>query len=242
MLQMNRMKFNVESDRSLVPEDNEIVQKHVSKALQAFDLELFTTKWFDYRRMTPLQATLEYTKEFNEMYRVMYARTIDARRAPHVACIAPLSLLMGLAACDKKIKLKFSGLWRGRQVADALGMPYAVYLEHAFDFRMRNWQQSYLPEPSHLYHEYDVEKIQAKWEELQAAIVYMPTDPAYLVQNYKGLAYQNDFHEWCFKQAALRYDEAASLASMIIEHRLPYEKVANRVSPELFERVKRELL
>lgn len=237
MIRTYFMMFDADAERELSFEDDLVMQMHVPKKLQGFDPDLFQTKWFDYRRMTPVQATCAYIKAYTKVYREIYARDIDHERAKHVQPTTVTGLFAALANNDAKAKRKLSGFWRGRQVADALGMPYELYIEHAFTYRMRRWQRAYLPQPEHLYHEFDVEKIQELWEELQAGRLYLPEDPAFLVQNYQDIPYQNDFHEWLFKQAKLRGDEAYTLANLIEKDLMPIDKVANRIEPSLYERV-----
>lgn len=231
------MTFNVDADRVLGFEDDIFVQMHIPKKVQTFDSDLFTTKWFDYRRMTPVQATSTYIKVYSEIYRDIYARDIDYERAKHVRPTTVTDLFAALGRGETRAKRKLTGFWRGRQVADALGMPYELYVEHAFTFRMRRWQRAYLPQPEHLYHEFDVEKIQVLWEELQEGRLYLPEDPAYLAQNYRDVPYQNDFHEWLFKQARLRSDEAWTLSTVIERDMIPIDKVAARVEPAVYERI-----
>lgn len=241
MIKAKFMTFDMDADREFSLESDLLVQSHIPGKVQAFDLDLYQTKWFDYRRMTPLQATLHYVRKYGEIYRVIYAREIDRARAPHVATPNVIGLLAAIEKGDSKAKRTLTGLWKGRQVADALGMPYDIYIEHAFTYRMRRWQRAYLPRPEHLYHEYDVEKIQLRWEEMQAGRLYLPEDPAYLVQNYQNIPYQNDFHEWMFKQAKLRGDEAWTLADMINRNLMPIDKVADRVEPMVYDRLKNYL-
>lgn len=237
MIRANFMTFDMDAEREWSLDDDLMVQMHVPKKIQKFDPELFSTKWFDYRRMTPLQATTAYIKCYSKVSRDIYARDIDYARAEHIKFVTVTDLFAALARDEAKAKRKLTGFWRGRQVADALGMPYELYIEHAFTFRMRRWKRAYLPQPEHLYHEYDVEKIQELWEELQGGRLYLPDDPAYLVQNYKNIPYQNDFHEWLFKQARLRTDEAFTLAEMINRDMMPIDKVADRVEAQVYERV-----
>lgn len=235
------MGFDMDAPRELSLDGDLFVQMHIPKKLQKFDPDLFSSKWFDYRRMTSLQATIQYVNAYSKICPEIYARDLDFERAKHIKFLTWDSLQEGLNENCSKAKRKLSGLWRGRQVADALGMPYEIYIERAFTFRMRHWSRAYLPQPEHLYHEFDVEKIQEYWEELQAGRLYLPEDPAYLVQNYKNIPYQNDLHEWIFKQASLRSNENQILADMINRDFLPIDKAANRLTEDAYRDVERYL-
>lgn len=233
--------FAVNAERELSVDEDHLVYTHIPQKLRDMDLGFYQTKWFDYRRMTPLEATIEYIRRYAEVYRVIYARNLDHVAAQHVKTISPVTLLLEVEKNDSKAKSRLSAFWRGRQVADAIGMPYATYIELAFTARLRAWKRPYLPQPQHLYAEMDVERVQERWQEMQLAILNMPTDPAYLVQNYQNMPYQNDFHEWCFIQANTRRDPAYILAKVIREDHLPVDKVQARIGKENYARVEREL-
>lgn len=213
----------------------------VNKKLLEFDLELFQTKWFDYRTLTPFAATMHYAEAYQDIYRQVYAAERDYQAAKYVRVPGVQALVSGLRNGDTKTKSVFTGYWRGRQVADALGMPYAVYIEWAFTFRLRHWQQRYLPRPDHLYRDYVVEKVQDKWEELQTSRLWLSQHPAYLVQNYAGIPYQDDYHEWLFKQANIRANPEYFLARFVNDHALPIEKVQTRLDGDALERFERYL-
>lgn len=241
MIKANFMTFDPDQDRYLSLTNDMLVQMHVPAKIQKYDLDLFQTKWFDYRRMTPLQATVEYIKAYEEVYRMIYARELDIERAKYVKVYDPIGLFTDLRYGKTKAKARLTGYWKGRQIADALGIPYAIYIENVMTYRLRRWQRTHLPSPSLLYHEYDVEKMQIRWEEMQAGRLYLPEDPAFLVQNYQNLPYQNDFHEWLFKQANMRTDRAWNMAEMIQRDFLPIDKVAERVEPDVYQQVERYL-
>lgn len=234
MIQARLSQFDANGERDIDMDEEVIIQKYVPKKLQAFEGELFKHKWFDYRRMTPLQATLRYMQEYTNMYRIIYAREFDFRRAPYLQPANPTKILADMEADKVSAKAKFSGLWRGRQVADMMGMPYEIYLEWAMTFRLRGWQQAVMPQPQQLYREWDVERIQEKWEELQDTNVFLASDPAYMIENYRDYSYQNDYHEWLFNQASRRSNQMATIADFVKRDFLPIDKVAARFSKEQY--------
>lgn len=214
----------------------------VNAKLLAFDLQLYTSKWFDYRFMTPLAATMKYVEAFGKIYQAVFARERDVRIAQYIRPIQVSTLMAGLRNGETKYKRLLAGFWRGRQVADALGMPYELYIDLAFDYRLRHWNQRHLPRPEQLYHEFDVEKIQARWEELQSSRIYAAEHPAYTCESYADLPLQNDHHEWLFVQARRRSDEAGMLAEFVRRDLLPVEKVRARLSGDELDRFERNLI
>jgi len=229
------------------PIDDELaVFPFIQKDALALELDLFATKWFDYRHLTPWQATRLYIDQYQVVYRRVYARHFDRERAEHIKVLTLDDVIEGIknpldAKRYTKSKRMLSAGWSGRQMADLMGIPYEIYIELAFEFRLRFWNQSYLPQPQHLYNERDVERIQERWEEMQASLLYVSQHPAYNTANYCGAAYQHDYHEWLFRQAEYRPDPAYLLAGFVKNEQLTLEKIECRVAPEIFERVKREL-
>lgn len=63
-----------------------------------------------------------------------------------------------------KAREEFSGFWHGRQIADALSMPYNIYINLVITKRLRNWCNRFLPRPIHLYRDIEVEYAQEKWK------------------------------------------------------------------------------
>lgn len=49
-----------------------------------WDKKLFSTKWFDYRQMTPLQATTKYMSDYEKIYRRIYAENINYEVAKNI--------------------------------------------------------------------------------------------------------------------------------------------------------------
>ncbi len=215
--------------------------KHIDKKLTKLDPELFRTKWFDYRMMTPLEATEVYINAFAEIYRGYFAREIDRRSAAHVRLPTYAALIAGVEAGDRKHKTFLSGCWRGRQVADALGMPYTDFIHTVMGYRLRFWSQDHLPRPHQLYSMADVERTQTRWEEMQKGKLYLAEHPAYMIQNYADLAHQNDYHEWLFAQASTRMNPWETLAILVNDDMLPLTKVEARFDEEMVERVYRHL-
>lgn len=204
-----------------------------------FETQLFSQKWFDYRHLTPLQATRLYIQAYDEVYRRHYAQNIDHTAAKYVRTVNIDDIFNGLAAPEssthKKAKMQFTACWHGRQMADLLGMPYEIYLDLAFEYRLRYWNRNYLPQPQHLYSDLVVNRIEQRWPELQASRLYTSDHPAYMIENYNELPHQKDYHEWLFKQANLRSNPGEMLGRFVNEDRLSVEKVKSRVEEGVFE-------
>lgn len=242
-------------------DDDYLTNLHVSKTLISHELDLFKSKWFDYRQLTPLQATRVYIDSYEEPYRRHFATNFDKNIAKFIKPISVESIMAGLREMqepepegltalakkerDKRIykaRTALIGCWRGRQCADYLGMPYGVYIDLALTYRLNYWNRNNMPQPTHLYSKMVVEKIQERWPELQERKLFLSDDPAYLVQNFRGIGHQKDYHEWLIAQAQKRSNPPFFLAQFINDDLLPMELVELRFDEFTVERVNRHLL
>ncbi|PZR92082.1 MAG: hypothetical protein DI537_14750 [Stutzerimonas stutzeri] len=248
---------DIEAQREL-PVENDYYSNFVHEDLQQRDAQLYGSKWFDYRFMTPLQATALYIEEYGKAYRRLYAVEFDRDRSGHIQVPTIEGVISVMKHGKRKWiekqdakkiessmragKVDFNGFWNGRQVADFIGMPYGHYVSLALSFRLRRWKQGYMPRATHLYQEYDVERIVERWGQMQQGEIFLAEHSAYMVQNYQGLKAQDDYHEWLFASAASRGTMANSyLAQFVNEDRLPIEKVRARLDDHAYTLFEREL-
>lgn len=237
-----QMASSGDVDRISPLEDDLVAHQFITnKQTLAFETELFGTKWFDYRHMTPLAATRLYIQAFADAYKGFYAEYYDSRAAPHVQPPDVDSIFAKLvdAKHPKHVQGKshLKAAWHGRQCADLIGLPYNVYIDQAMTFRLRYWQQRNVPQMQHLYTDWIIDCVNDKWTELQEAILYLSDHPAYMVQNYCGTQAQNDYHEWLFRQAELRANPPEFYARFINDDLISYQKVEARTASDVFERV-----
>lgn len=228
------------------PELPEIDQREAARLMTTYiradwiqsEPALFRTKWFDYRFMNPVEATLIYVDAYEKVYRRMYRTNLDHRAAEHIRIPTAKTLF-------EQKKEVISGIWRGRQVADAVGMPYDRFIDRAFHHRLRFWQQRHLPRPHQIYGtigKADPTPIAAfvanDWEEQTKAQLLYSKHDAYTNRRYADLHSQNDHHEWLLAQAQQRPGSAEVIARLIFQEQLlPAEKVEARLEPAEFDRV-----
>jgi hypothetical protein len=228
----------------------------------AVEAALYRGKWFDYRYLNPVQATYLYAHEFVKAYKQAYSVNIDTGTAQF---IKPLNVEKMFVLPEQKQdetdkafrkrlsshKMRTVGIWRGRMVADAMGIPYPVYLELAFHWSLRYWQQRHLPRPQQLYSDLVVDRATIAWEERQQAEFYYSALPQYKNGAYleatriladadidsSVLHNQNQHHEWIFAQCENRVNGHEILAQMVFHDQvLPLEKVKARLDEHGFER------
>lgn len=204
---------------------------NIDRKWRDFEVALYTTKWFDYRFLHPVQATMRYVEAYVPVYRRVYAESVNSRAAPYIPVFK--GDFFSLDAATK------TGLWRGRQIADAIGMPYSEYIDTSFRLTLKYWNQRFLPRPCHLYSTDVIEKTVAHWVKLQEARSYVSEEPEYLTDAYQGFPIQNDHHEWILEQAGKRANSTVFLDRMVNERRLlPIDKVEVRFGADIADQIR----
>ncbi|MER8862535.1 hypothetical protein NKI19_02285 [Mesorhizobium sp. M0751] len=154
--------------------------------------ELLTKKWFDYRFLSPLDATLLFGEIYRKALRAFVRANIDRELSEHVNGVkaAPPSEPAGW----------FTQLWMARQRADELGLPYDEFMEFSFHFSGRR-TRSRNPLPLQL-HANDTTKVawHAQFEKFKLDrglfSVWPGSDLAqYQIDHYRGLPAQKNFRE-----------------------------------------------
>ena len=206
-------------------EADRLALKFIRKDWMEVERALITGKWFDYRFLSPVAATYLFAHEFKKIYRATYKLNVDSERGEHVKPL-PEDLF-------KAPKNVVSGIWRARQVADAMGMPYNVYLGRAYHWSLRYWNHRHLPRPQQLYTDMITDRTAVDWEEIQGARLYYSALPGFKNPLYQSLKAQDDQHEWLFSQMARRGNSVEIVTRMIEEDLIPIEKLQARLDPEV---------
>lgn len=175
--------------------------------------QLMMTRWFDYRFMSPLDATLLFGRHYIAGLRSHMRKHFDAERAGEVAGIKE-----GLPAARATW---FTGLWRARARTDAIFVPYDLLINFSFDFsanRKRFWNM--LPQQLHA----SQKNAEAWWalfherveDELPVRMKRVGETPHYRIENDLDLPPQRHFRN-------------LMLSEMRHENRMLAEQIADRV-------------
>ena len=173
--------------------------QHIPRKELRCEAELMGVKWFDYRRLHPMQATYYFVKCWTDAYRSFVRRNLDAERAPYVRCVKERDFL------DAKEKLS---IWRLRQKLDRLGMRYDFFLMFALRWFYRFKGDNgaiYAPRPSHMASNDDLlsDAIIA-WEEQCATSLQFARDPYFRVANFNGCDTQRAHEAFVLQQIKKR--------------------------------------
>lgn len=103
---------------------------------------LLVRKWPEYGFMSPLQATIVFTRAYREAFRASFRANIDRNRSETVLGVNSAKL--------RSVPGELTRVWKARQRADALGMRYEDYLGFAFRFATDR-KRKMLPRPNQLH-------------------------------------------------------------------------------------------
>ncbi len=117
------------------------MHKMIPGLVLALEAELLLTKWPAYRFLSPLDATLAFSRAYEDAYKDSVRINFDRDLALVTKPLAKLNA--------KTANSGFTQMWIARQHADLLGLPYPRYLEFCFDFLTRR-NRHYLPRPNQL--------------------------------------------------------------------------------------------
>lgn len=152
--------------------------------------ELAYRKWFGYRFMSPLSATKHFAMHYVQ----------GLKR--HVRTHQDVELSETVRGLSDKLFSAPSGqltaLWRARQRADEMALPYELLVDFAFDFASRRTRK-HTPRPIQLF---GSEKSEVAWqaefakyrmEHIPLALDRLAYLPQYRVENYRRYPVQDEF-------------------------------------------------
>lgn len=172
--------------------------QHIPAKERKDEASLMRSKWFDYRRLHPMQATYYFVKCYNDAYRDFTRMAIDAERAPYARGIKGHDFL------EAREKLAF---WRLRRLCDQFGMPYHFFLSFAMRWlhKMVGDGKVYAPRPAMLgKNEELIADALLAWEEQCEVSLQIASDAYYRVSNFTGSDDQLAHEAFVIKQIQAR--------------------------------------
>jgi hypothetical protein len=183
---------------------------------------LYTTCWFDYRMLHPVQRlylwTLEYTIAVRQAYRV----TKDANKADSVD---------PFKGHDIFSTPEWVGALKSRQSLDEYGIRYEFALGFAMRrFADRGWKV--FPRPNQLYGQELIEDINDAWLEECKTKLQIAEHQTYQSENFQGTPDQKAYREWLIRQIRQRSMIGWTIATPMKEGILSEEECAAEFGPE----------
>jgi hypothetical protein len=134
---------------------------------------LHTSKWFDYRFMSPWEATEKFVKDYQAVFCEQWRKNMDRDEAALKRAVA------GSGLDDAR---EFTSFLRARQLADELGVPYRFFIDAAMNKLLRDGYKK-LPRPNQLYgtavKERVIIAVSETWQEYLEAKFQVSAAPQY---------------------------------------------------------------
>lgn len=152
----------------------------------AMERELSMSKWFDHRFISPVAATLVFSKAYSEAFKQLWRANMDAEESV---------LKLGTSPSIWDSSREFVTLWNARQKADELGIPYSFFVREAMEAVLRRAKRKRFPRPGQLYDDKTLVTVVTKWEEaVNDTSIGWSRMPHYKSENAADLPHQRD-HE-----------------------------------------------
>lgn len=189
--------------------------QHIPRTLLKEESGLMQTKWFDYRRLHPMQATYHFMKCYTLAYQEFNRVAVDAEKAPFMRPIKGNDFISG------REKLAF---WKLRQMVDKLGIPYPYFLARAMRWYVEECfrrQSLYAPRPGHITtNEELIVTIMMDWEEDCLIRLKIPADDWFRTSNFVGNEHQLAYEKFILEQINNRQHKRFSLSSAIYKYQV----------------------
>ena len=190
-------------------EMDEVVMELIQRPLLLLESELMTTKWFDYRILHPWQATALFLEAYRSEHAWIMRKREDVNSHWFHKGIKATSLC-------KTTPTQMTALWKARQAADSIGVPYDFYCNVLIDWaEKRNW--THLPRVNQLYLPDHVAVVKETWEDRMRTKLFVATEPYYR-HDAGDSSHQIAYREFLRGQIARRSSREYGLASLIFQH------------------------
>jgi hypothetical protein len=214
-------------------ESNWTCVKSMSRKDLEVERKLHQSKWFDYRFISPMEATRQFRVAFSEINQRKYAQNFDTEKA------ATRIGVRGGPAFQSKTEL--TSFWRARQTADTYGLPYKVFIEVAFEHCIRGgWQR--LPHINQLHGKASIENIliaAAKyWEEFQQSTFDRSFShlPKYRTESFHNFSAQLAHRAWIIELLKTKRSAWALGRAVVVNRVIPPELAKLEYGEEIVAR------
>jgi len=201
--------------------------QYVNAALFSEEAPLYQSKWFDNRLQHPLDATIA----FAEAYRLAYRQTTQSRNDLYIGQNIKVLNVENFLENKKAI---ITSIWKARQSADRLGVPYFDYCKLAMKYAIESrWE--HLPRPQHLYSLKNrnvevsiVDFISQYWVRRNVAMPHLAENDFYIAENYESHPYQKEYQFYLIECGKLSNHKEGFLSSIVFEKKHLLMSLAER--------------
>ena len=140
----------------------------IKKCLLAHEPELKNLSFMKYRYLSAYQKTELFTRLYETEFREKHAKYFDMGEADRARPIDP--------DFARNSKTELSSLWRARQEADSLGIPYGTFIRQAMESAINRWNDKRVPRPNQLWGKSQLMDTAAEWKKLVQIGGHLPRD------------------------------------------------------------------
>lgn len=145
-----------------------LVREIVDFELVDQEPDLAATTWLAYGYMTAYEKTELFCMDYIRQYKLIHAKYLDYHGAEAKQPLDPV-----LAVNDNR---EFSSLWKARQHADALGIPYPIFIRAAMDTAVQWNKFNQVPRPNQLLGDKQITAVIEEWERVKDTLVPFDMD------------------------------------------------------------------
>jgi hypothetical protein len=199
------------------------------------------TKWFDYCFMSPTRATKLFADCYVDAYRAAWAKNFDVAESQSRRGLFKTPSFANPRPTAKERRV-LTGLWKARQFADELGVPYDFFCRTAFRFVLDAGMKR-LPQPNQLYsarwRDRLAEAIRLSWDEQRAANTIFPRLPQFRLEADRGASAQARHIRWCVDLLKFKHGAPYQIAKLVYQRRaLPEVEAIRAFGEERVEQAK----
>jgi len=205
----------------------------VSKKQMAKERFCYMHKWFEYRFMSPADATRKFADDYKAAYRRHWRETRSIDDADKKA---------GIRGDDwMSNSRELTSFWSARQHADTLGVPYPFFILRALEAAERRGARQ-PPRPNQLFKEQNLVHVLKEWKRfIDDGGFRMLDDPAYREENFRGLHAQIAYRDWIVERIKVRHARPDLIGRcVLLERVLPVDRATHEFGQDRLADARRE--
>ncbi|AIF47316.1 hypothetical protein HY57_08540 [Dyella japonica A8] len=163
-----RLARNSGSEAAILLAELEFCREYIPHELIQDEPELDSTAWIAYRYKNAFERTQQFTSDYAAIYVSVHGQYKDFAQAQR---IKPVSEDLVRNARDE-----MTSLWKARQAADLLGMPYSMFIRASMKAAVDQRAYNRVPRPNQLCTSWQVEAAEKVWSDEQLIISIFADD------------------------------------------------------------------
>lgn len=178
----------------------------IAREYLARESVLYAVKWFDYRFLSPYEATEQFIADYCDIYKQKWRMYGDLKEAEFKIGVLrlPHKKLITLKVDETNVRREVTSLWSARQTADLLGIPYRFFISEAIDAHMDNGYRK-VPRPNQLAagrtQAQIITKIGERWDDWRESNFLFSENEEYRYEAYNNFHAQNEHRKWVLEKA-----------------------------------------